>query len=189
MSGQPLESIHCCGEYIPVIRDTGQRIVPRHEGSEDAKVAPSLDDHGLGSAILAVQVADGEQQEGEIEEEEEQEEGDGGTQRTEQQDTREDKPAGEEEAEGIGEVVRAGRRPGVCRLDLEAARREQDREGEPEAAIGGERRGTKSVPYCHLPTQLISVCYRSLIKVSRRTTCQRAAGRARRTRRPMPPRC
>lgn len=36
-------------------------------------------------------------------------------------------------------------------LNLEAAWSEDDSEGEPETAVGGERCGTEGVAYCHFP--------------------------------------
>ena len=90
---------------IPVIGDTGQRVVPGHESGEETKVAAGLDNRRLGGAICCLEIPDGKQEEGHVKEEEEQEEGKGGAQGAHHQDSGEDEPASEEETEGIGEVI------------------------------------------------------------------------------------
>lgn len=94
-----------------------------------------------------MQMSDSEEEEGEIESEEQQEEGDGGAERADQKDGGEDEPAGEVEANGVVEVVLV--LVGVS--DGEAAGGQDDGEGEPEAAVGGESSGTKGVADGHFP--------------------------------------
>lgn len=135
----------------PVIGNTGKGIVPRHERSKQAEVTAGLDRGSVGNTLGGLEVADGEQEEGHVEEEEQQEEGDGGAQGAEHEDGGEDEPAREEEAKGVGEVVGAGGLGGVRADDVEAAGGQDDGEGEPEAAVGGERGGTEGVANSHFP--------------------------------------
>lgn len=100
-------------------------------------------------------MADGQKEESEVEREEEQEEGDGGAQRAEQQDGREDEPAGEEEAEGVVEVVDVRGARLVRGSDVEATGGEHDTDGDPEASVGGESCGTEGVSYGHFPVSRI----------------------------------
>lgn len=120
----------------------------------------------------AVEVADSEQQEGEVEPEEEREEGDGRTEGEEQEDGGEDEPAldwssdqyrslgrrlplhvetyEEEEAKGVVK----GRRSAFGfdgRGDLESTGGQDDGEGKPESTVGRERRGTEGVADGHFP--------------------------------------
>lgn len=68
-------------ENIPirVIRNPSQRIVPSRKRRQQAKETSSLDNRRVGHAGgIAMQVADAEEQEGEVKGEEKEEEGDGG---------------------------------------------------------------------------------------------------------------
>ncbi|KAH8695133.1 hypothetical protein BGW36DRAFT_429020 [Talaromyces proteolyticus] len=125
----------------PIIGNTSKGIVPGQEGGEQATVSPHLDEGDLGGTALAVQVAEGEEEEGEVEEEEEQEEGDSGAQGAEDEDG----------AEGVGEVVDAGGVIGIGGDDIEASGGEDDGEGEPEAAVGSECGSTEGVTDGHFP--------------------------------------
>ena len=44
---------------IPVIGDTGQRVVPGHESGEETKVTAGLDNRRLGGAICCLEIPDG----------------------------------------------------------------------------------------------------------------------------------
>jgi hypothetical protein len=151
------------GLFLPIIRNTSQRVIPRQKRSEQPKVSTSLDQAHVGLSLgIGLQVADGQKEESEVERKEEHEKGDGGAQSAEQQDSREDEPAGEEEAEGVVEVVdvRGGRR--VRGYDVEAAGGEHDADGDPEASVGGESCGTEGVSYGHFPVSRIRLrgnCY------------------------------
>jgi hypothetical protein len=136
---------------IPVISNTSQGVVPRHEGGEEAPVATSLDEGRPGSSGCVVQPSEAEEQEGHVKEEEQEEECHGGAQRTHHQDGGEDEPSHEEEAQGVGEVIGVGACAAVRRSDVEAAWGEDDGDGDPEAAVRGERGGTECVSYGHLP--------------------------------------
>jgi hypothetical protein len=130
-------------ERVRVVRNTGESVVPRHEGREETEVSTGGVDLGR---LGELELANGQHQEGQVEEEEEQEEGDGGAQGAEQEDGGEDEPAGEVEAErGVehdGVLVGAD--------DVEAGGQD-DGVGDPEAAVGGERGGTKGVADGHFP--------------------------------------
>ena len=80
-------------EAVCAVGDTGKRVVPGPEGGEDAEHAAGLDAVRVGRAVLVVQVANAQQQEGEVEPEEEQEEHDRGPERAEEEDGCEDEPA------------------------------------------------------------------------------------------------
>ena len=80
-------------EGVTAVKDTGEGIVPRREGGEDAKVAASLDELGVGCAGVAVKVSDGEHEEGEVEHKEEEEEGHRGLQRAYEHEKGEYEPA------------------------------------------------------------------------------------------------
>jgi hypothetical protein len=81
--------------FLPVrtIRNTGDRIVPRQKCGHETEPAASLDEWGVGSAVLRLQVADGEKKEGQIEGEEEREERHGRFERADEEDESEDEPA------------------------------------------------------------------------------------------------
>lgn len=83
---------------VPVISNTGQGVVPRHEGGEEAPVATSLDEGLPCHAVRVEEPSEAEEQEGHIQEEEQEEERHGGAQRTHHQDGGEDEPSHEEEA-------------------------------------------------------------------------------------------
>ena len=144
---------------IPRIRNTSQRIIPRQKRRKDAKIPTGLDQLGIIVALgIRIQMSEGQEQESQIEREEQHEERHGGFQRADQQDGREDEPAGEEVPERVVEVVDAvaGRCPrgvggAVGFYDLETAGCEDDGEGEPETAVGGEGGGSEGVAYCHFP--------------------------------------
>lgn len=96
-----------------------------------------------------MQVPDPQQHERHIEAEEQGEEGDGGAQRTDQEEEGEDEPAYEVQTELVGEGVGARGREGF--FDLETARGQDDGEGDPEAAVGGEGGGAEGVAHGHFP--------------------------------------
>ena len=79
---------------VRVIQHACQSVVPRRESGQQAKEAAGLDDRLAGLAHgVAVQPADAQEEEGQVEEEEEAEEGNGGPQRGDEQEEREDEPA------------------------------------------------------------------------------------------------
>jgi hypothetical protein len=82
-----------CISPVGTICNTSNCVVPRHERGHEPEPATSLDDRDIGRAILGLQVADGEQQEGQIQREEEQEEGDCGLECADEQDEGEYEPA------------------------------------------------------------------------------------------------
>lgn len=81
-------------EAVAAVGNTGQSVVPGGEGSQEAEETTGFDDGRVGLArAVALDVADTQQEEGEIEPEEQQEESHGGSQGAEQQDGGEDEPA------------------------------------------------------------------------------------------------
>lgn len=80
-------------EAVAGIRNTGQGIVPREEGSQQSKEATRLHDRGVGSSTVMPEVADSQQQEGQIQREEKREERHGGLQGAQQEHEGENKPA------------------------------------------------------------------------------------------------
>jgi hypothetical protein len=130
-------------ESLPVIRNTGQCIVPSQERSKQAKPAASLDHSCIWCAFYSLQVSDGEKHECHVEGEEQQEEGDRRAERTNQQYEGEDEPAHEEEPKCICEVVRAcTSRLSGCRIsrcigghNIETTRCEDNGEGNPETTV------------------------------------------------------
>jgi hypothetical protein len=81
-------------EAVAAVGNTGQGVVPGSEGCHETKETTGLDDGRVGLAgAVALDVADTEEEEGEIEEEEQQEESHSGSQGAEQQDGGEDEPA------------------------------------------------------------------------------------------------
>ena len=156
-------------EAVGVVGDTGEGVVPGGEGGEQAEEAAGLDDGRVGLALgVAVDVADTEQQEGQVEEEEEQEEGHGGAQGAEEQDRGEDEPAldklvsGKREVSGGGGAYEEEQAEGVIehggaagffdgRGNLESTGGQDDGKGQPEAAVRGQGGGTKGVADGHFP--------------------------------------
>lgn len=156
--GRKWHRVDSLQESIPIICDTSQCIIPSHERGEESEIATRFIYLDVFHAVCALQACDSKKQEGHVKEEEEEEEGNGRTKRAEQQDEGEDEPANEEEAECVVEVIGAGTGSLSCSIrrcvradNVKPSRREYDSEGEPEAAVGGERGSTKSVSYCHLP--------------------------------------
>lgn len=147
------ENNKCKGQNVPSISDTSKGVVPSQERGEQTKYTTRLDAADLGNpwltltGILELEVTDSEEEEGEIQGEEEQEEGDGGAQGAQQEDGSEDEPAGEVEADGVVEVVLVS----VGLADGEATGCQDDGEGDPEAAVGGEGGGTEGVANGHFP--------------------------------------
>ena len=81
-------------EAITIIGDTGESIIPSSKGSEKTEEAAGLDDGRVrGASGVAVEIADAEEEEGEVEGEEEDEEGDGTAEGGEEEDGGEDEPA------------------------------------------------------------------------------------------------
>ena len=82
-------------EAVAVIGDTGEGVVPGQESSEDSKDTTSLDASrvGLSGGCVDVEVSGSQKQEGQVQGEEEEEESDGGFQRADEEDGREDEPA------------------------------------------------------------------------------------------------
>lgn len=80
-------------EAVARVRDTGECVVPGEEGSEESKVATSLDAGRVGRATRRMKVADAEQEERHVEGEEEQEERNGRLERADEEDCGEDEPS------------------------------------------------------------------------------------------------
>jgi ribosomal protein S3 len=93
---------------LPVVCDTSQGVVPRHERRKDTEIASCLLACSVGSTSISLEVTDSKHQESQVQEEEEQEEGDSRSERANQQDESEDEPADKEESESVGKVVRTG---------------------------------------------------------------------------------
>jgi hypothetical protein len=92
-------------------------------------------------------VPNSEEEESKIQSEEQEEESHSRAKRADQEDGSEDEPAGEVEADGVVEIILV--LVGVS--DGEAAGSQDDGEGDPEAAVGGERGGTEGVADGHFP--------------------------------------
>lgn len=140
-------------EAVAAVGNTGQSVIPGSEGCHKTKETTGLDDGRVGLAMaVPLDVADTEQEEGEIEEEEQQEESHSGSQGAEQQDGGEDEPAHQEQTEGIvkhGGATLVG--SDKSRLDVEATGGQDNSEGDPETTIRGQSSGTKSVTDSHFP--------------------------------------
>lgn len=201
---------------VGIIHDPGQRIVPRQKRRQQPKEATRFDDGRVRRVRGgAVQVAEAEQQEGEIERQEEEKEGERGPQGGEEEQGREDEPAlgrsgsapasrphgrayHQEEAKRVVKRRRAARRFDRGR-DIESPRRQGDGKGQPEPAVRGQRRGRKRVSRRHFPGD------RSATRVTpappprprpttgfvpvRLTTCPTAAAPTPRSQTPAPRRC
>lgn len=137
-------------EAVAVIGQTSESVVPSGERSQEAEETTSLDDGGSGGAISANQVANTQQQEGDVQEEEQQEEGNGRAEGAEQQDGGEDEPAHQEQThrviEEVGTTILLERRH-----NFEAARSQDNSEGNPETTVRGQSSGTKGVSDSHFP--------------------------------------
>jgi hypothetical protein len=137
-------------EAVAVISQTSQGVVPSGERSQETEETTSLDDGRGRGAIGTDQVANTQQQEGQVEEEEQQEEGNGRAEGAEEQDGGEDEPAHQEQThriiEEVGTAIRLERRH-----DLEAARSQDDSESDPETTIRRQSSGTESVSDSHFP--------------------------------------
>ena len=90
---------------VPIVGNTGERVVPRSEGCKEAEVAAGFDDVGLGGTTLALQPANGEQQEGHVYQKKGQEEGNGRAKRAEDHDGSKDEPPSEEETKSVVEII------------------------------------------------------------------------------------
>lgn len=145
-------------EAVAVVRNTGQGVVPGRERRHQTEETTGLDHGRVGHAlVIALDVTNSEQQEGQVEEEEQQEERHGGSQGAEEQNGREDEPTlcvglvsdcrgllprkeityHEEQTEGViehgsGAVVRLRER----RLDVEPTGGQDDGKRQPETTIG-----------------------------------------------------
>ena len=81
-------------ETVRIVRDTGEGIVPSHEGREQGEESTGFDDGWVGRVGgVAVEIADAEEQKGQVQGQKEDEEGDGRAQRAEEEDKCEDEPA------------------------------------------------------------------------------------------------
>lgn len=79
---------------VRIIRDTRQSIVPGRERRQQPKEAAGfVDGHVDLAGRVALQVADAEEEKGQIEREEEEEEGDGRAKGSDEEDGGEDEPA------------------------------------------------------------------------------------------------
>lgn len=83
-------------EGVSAVEDTGERVVPGGESGDDAEGTTGADAASLRHTGGGLEVADAEQQKGEVEGEEEEEEGDGGAEGTHEHEEGEDEPALEE---------------------------------------------------------------------------------------------
>lgn len=138
-------------EAVAVISQTSKGVVPSGKRSQEAEETTGLGDGGGRSAISADQVGNTQQQEGQVQEEEQQEESNGRAEGAEQQDGGEDEPAHQEQTHGVIEEV------GTTillerRHDFEAARSQDNSEGNPETTIRGQSSGTKGVTDGHFPS-------------------------------------
>lgn len=79
---------------VAVVCNTGEGVVPSQEGGQKSEKASGFDDGWVRVTFLvAVEIADAEQEESDIEGEEEAEEGDGGAEGEDEEDGGEDEPA------------------------------------------------------------------------------------------------
>lgn len=137
---------------VRIISNTSQRIIPRQESREHAKIATSLRQRALWcTRITRIQSPKEQTQKGQIQSKKQHEECYRGAQCAEKQDGGEDEPAREEEAECVVEVVGVFSRGFVGGDDAETTRCEDDGDGDPETAVGGEGCGSEGVAYGHFP--------------------------------------
>lgn len=134
---------------VGVVGNTGEHVVPREEGSRNAKGTTGQAEVG-GDGVAGVLLAEGEEEEGQVEDNEETGKGDGGAEGEEGEEGGEDEPAVKVEGKDRVEAADARRLVGV-RLDNAKSRGEDDAEGDPEATVGAERSGTEGVADGHLP--------------------------------------
>jgi len=119
-------------------------VVPSNECSNETQNASCLDAVDVLLAGAVLEVADGEEEEGEVEEEEEEEESKRGPEGADDQDGVKDEPADQVEAQGVLEILGAGR---VTGDDAVAVATASDDVGvaDPEAAVRRERGGSEGV--------------------------------------------
>jgi len=80
-------------ERVASIGDTGQSVVPGSKCSKDAECATRFDAAGVGVTAGVAEVADAEEEEGQVQSEEEEEEGHSGFEGADQEDEGKDEPA------------------------------------------------------------------------------------------------
>ncbi len=120
---------------LPVIRNTGQGVVPSQEGGEESKVSTSLGEMLAGGRFICIEISKAQEKECQVQGEEQQEEGNGRSQCAEQEDSRENEPACEEEAECVRKVVCAGTSSRVSGGNVESTWSEDNGERYPETTI------------------------------------------------------
>jgi len=90
-------------EAVRTIRNTGQRIIPRRKSRQQSKRTTRHNTSFLRMFAVVLEVANAQQQERHGEREEQEEEGNSRPECAEKQDECENKPAHEEQAEGVEE--------------------------------------------------------------------------------------
>lgn len=135
-------------EAIGAVHETSQRVVPSQESSRNTEGAGSLDAVGIRSIGIIGKVASAEADEGDLQDEEHQEEHQGRLERAEHEERREDRPADEEQAHRVEEGADAH---GLELAGNLHARREDQANGNPETAVGGQSRRAERVANRHLP--------------------------------------
>lgn len=143
-------------EAVAVVSQTGQGVIPRGKGSHETEETTSHEDGlvGLAGGLVALDVADTQQQESQVQEEEQQEEGNGRSQSAEEQDGREDEPAHQVQTERVVPHRLAFR--GQSLHDFEPTGGEHDRERQPEPSVRRQSSSTESVTNSHFPIVVIS---------------------------------
>lgn len=142
-------------EAVARVRNTREGVIPSRKRSQNAKRAAGIDAGLVGMLAIVLQVADTQQQESQVEGEEQEEKGDCRLQSAEEEDEGEDEPADEEQADVVEQAAGAlGFFQGG--FDGEAAGGEEDGEGDPETAVGGEGGGAEGVADCHFPGERVS---------------------------------
>lgn len=63
-------------EGVALVKDTGESVVPSDEGSSETEATANVDENRLGASGAMVEVAEGEEEEGQVQCQEKQEEGD-----------------------------------------------------------------------------------------------------------------
>ena len=136
-------------EEVARVGNTGKHVVPSQERGDESETAAG-DTHVRRCRRVRDLVLDGEEQEGQVEGEEEGEEGHGRPQREHEHAEGEEEPRPQVQRERGVEAAHARRGVGVGVHDAKRGGQD-DAEGDPEAAVGGEGGGAKGVADGHFP--------------------------------------
>lgn len=152
-----LVSFECVAETeglcnVRAVLNTSQGVVPGEEGSEETKETTGLleGQGSCGIAHVGSHLLGSEEQESQIKREEQQEKGHGRTEGAKNQNSGENEPAEQEEAQNVCLLSL-----GVIVQDMETGS-EDDGVGQPETAVRRQCGGTESIASGHFPAVNVS---------------------------------